>query len=374
MSNSNSENLFTPIQVGPVNLSHRVVMAPLTRLRAEQPGDIPGKLMVEYYSQRASDGGLIIAEATTISLHARGYLGAPGLYTQEQARAWRDVTDAVHRKGGSMFVQLWHVGRTSHLELTNGETPVGASAVPYEGTAFTSKGWVPVTPNRALKIEEIKGIVEDYRKSAELAKIAGFDGVEIHAGNGYLVDQFLQDGSNKRTDAYGGSPENRARFLLEIVDAVISVWGRDSVGVRLSPSTQFNFMSDSNPEATFGYVAEQLNKLGIAYLHIIEPRIKGSLEIEDGMPPIAAVQLRKRFSGLIFAAGGFNPETAEDIIEKGDADVVVFGRLFISNPDLPKRIKLGLPLNAYDRATFYGGDAHGYVDYPFAEEPAAAAV
>ncbi|MEO7719558.1 MAG: alkene reductase [Capsulimonas sp.] len=357
--------LFSPAQIGPYTLVHRVVMAPLTRLRSETPGDVPGNLMVEYYRQRASAGGFIVSEATTVAITGRGYLGAPGIYSDAQVAGWRRVTDAVHAEGGRIFQQLWHVGRASHVEMTGGADPVAPSAVPFDGLAFTKEGWVPVSPNRELLIDEIPRIVEDYRRGAERAMIAGFDGVEIHGGNGYLVDQFLQDGSNKRTDAYGGSFENRTRFLREILDAIIPVWGADRVAVRLSPATQFNGMSDSDPAALFGYVAEQLNRYALAYLHIIEPRINGNEEVAQGLAPVATEQLRKIFTGNLISAGGFDPKSAEAILENGNADLVAFGRLFIANPDLPERIRLALPLNPYDRATFYGGDAHGYTDYPF---------
>jgi len=360
--------LFTPVQIGSIVLAHRVVMAPLTRMRSEQPSDVPSDLMAEYYAQRASEGGLIISEATTVALTSRGYLGAPGIYHDAHIAGWKKITNAVHAKGGMMFLQLWHVGRTAHVDLTGGATPVSASITPYDGVAFTSKGMVPVSPNRALGIEEIPGIVEEFRKGAERAKAAGFDGVEVHGGNGYLIDQFLQDGSNKRTDSYGGSPENRARLLIEVTNAVASVWGYDRVGVRISPSTKFNGMSDSNPGATFDYVAKALAPLGLAYLHVIEPRVIGNQEEADGMPPVAAANLRRFFKGPIIAAGGFDPKGAEEIIAEGNADLVAFGRNFISNPDLPKRIRLGLPLNPYDRSSFYGGNAHGYTDYPFYKE------
>ena len=365
-----TQKLFSPVQLGAINLSHRVVMAPLTRQRSEQPGDVPGPLMVEYYGQRASEGGLIISEATTVAITGRGYLGAPGIYSDEQVAGWKKVVDAVHAKGGRMLLQLWHVGRVAHVDMTGGETPIGPSVVPFEGIAYTKNGWVPVSPHRALQIEEIPGVIEQYRQGARRAEAAGFDGVELHSGNGYLLDQFLQDGSNQRTDAYGGSAENRARLLLEVTAAAVSIWGSDRVGVRMSPGTKFNGMSDSNPDGTFGYAAEQLNRFGLANLHLIEPRIKGNVLIEDGLPPVAAAQMRKIFKSKIIAAGGFEPDTAEAIVEKGDADLVAFGRHFIANPDLPKRIKLRLPLNPYDRKTFYGGDAHGYTDYPFYTEPA----
>jgi N-ethylmaleimide reductase len=365
MSTPAKSKLFTPVQIGPFTLSHRVVMAPLTRLRSEQPGDIPGDLMAEMYGQRASGRGLIIAEATTVSILGRGYLGAPGIYSDAQVVGWKKVTDAVHAKGGRIFLQLWHVGRQSHIDMTNGAAPVAPSVVPFEQVVVTGNGWVPVSPHRALEIEEISGIVEEFRKGAERAKAAAFDGVEIHGANGYLLDQFLQDGSNKRTDSYGGSVENRARLLLEVTEAVVSVWGPGRVGVRIAPSGTWASMSDSNPDVTFGYVAEQLNRFDLAYLHVVEPRIVGAEAPVDGKPPVAAAQLREIFKGTILAAGGFEPEEAAEIVDKGSADLVAFGRHFAANPDLPKRIELGLPLNAYDRNTFWGGDQRGYSDYPF---------
>jgi N-ethylmaleimide reductase len=362
--------LFTPLNLGPLTLKHRVVMAPLTRSRSLQPGDIPGDLMLEYYTQRASDGGLIISEATTISATARGWFGAPGIYTDQQVEGWKKIVDSVHAKGGRMLSQLWHTGRSSHVEVTGGTQPVSASVNPsywVDASHLTStpNGWVPPSPHRALEIAEIRGIVEDYRKAAERAKAAGFDGVELHAANGYLPDQFLQDGSNQRTDAYGGSIPNRSRFVLEIVQALVSVWGGDRVGVRVAPSGSFNGMSDSNPNALFAYLTGQLNPFGLAYLHVVEPRVKGNIVITEGQGPIAAQQLRRIFNSKIIAAGGFEPETAEAVVESGDADAVAFGRLFLSNPDLPKRIQLGLALNEYDRDTFYTFDAKGYIDYPF---------
>jgi N-ethylmaleimide reductase len=374
---ANSEHkLFTPVQIGPVALKHRVVMAPLTRSRSDQLGDIPADLMLEYYTQRASDGGLIISEATTISITGRGWFGAPGLYSDAQVEGWKRIVNAVHAKGGFMFSQLWHTGRSSNVETTGGSTPVTASVNPeYWSDAShlvsAPSGWVQPSPHRALAIAEIKNIVEDYRKAAERAKAAGFDGVELHSGNGYLLDQFLQDGSNKRTDEYGGSIENRSRFLLEVVEALVSVWGRDHVAVRIAPGGSWNGMSDSNPQALFAYVAEELNKFGLAYLHIIEPRVKGNIVIAEGQAPVAAEKLRKIFKGRIIAAGGFEPDTAEAVIAKGDADAVAFGRHFVANPDLPKRIRLGAPLNPYDRNTFYTFDARGYIDYPVLEEQAA---
>jgi N-ethylmaleimide reductase len=370
--------LFSSIDVGPMALSHRVVMAPLTRSRSEQPGDVPGELMREYYTQRASNGGLVISEATTISVSARGWLGAPGLYSDQQVEGWKKITAAVHTKGGHMFSQLWHTGRTSHVEMTGGAAPVSASVNPaywQDASHLTStpSGWIKPSPHRALEIPEIKAIVEDYRNAARRAMAAGFDGVEPHAANGYLPDQFLQDGSNKRTDSYGGSIQNRSRFLLEIVDALVSVWGGDRVAVRIGPSGTWNGMSDSNPQALFSHVALQLNQFGLAYLHVIEPRVKGSVVIADDEAPIAAHQFRNIFNGKIIAAGGFEPDSAEAIIKSGDADLVSFGRYFVSNPDLPLRIKRALPLSRYDRDTFYTFDAHGYTDYPPYEEKVRAA-
>ena len=376
MKSHDHQKLFSPAQIGPITLSHRVVMAPLTRSRSLQPGDIPSDLMREYYSQRASEGGFIISEATSISITGRGWLGAPGLYSDEQVEGWKKLTAAVHAKGCHMFSQLWHTGRSSHVEMTGGEAPVSASVNPayWEDASHvvsTPSGWGRPSPHRALDIAEIPGIIENYRKAAERARAAGFEGVELHAANGYLIDQFLQDGSNHRTDAYAGSIENRSRLLLEVVEALVSVWGGDRVAVRIGPSGTWNGMSDSNPRALFDYVAEQLNQFGLAYLHIIEPRVKGNVLVAEGQAPIASEQLRKIFKGKIIAAGGFEPDSAEAIVEKGDADLVTFGRYFISNPDLPKRIKLGIPLNDYDRDTFYTFDARGYTDYPFYGEQAA---
>jgi N-ethylmaleimide reductase len=365
--------LYTPVTIGSVALSHRVVQAPLTRLRSEQPGDVPGDLMATHYGQRASKGGLQIAEATTVSVTGRGYLGAPGIYSEAQVAGWRKVTGAVHAKGGRIFLQLWHVGRQSHVDMTGGVAPVAPSEVPFEQVVVTRDGWVPVSPHRALKLGEIPGIVEEFRQGALRAKAAGFDGVEIHGANGYLLDQFLQDGSNKRTDRYGGPVENRARLLLEVVEAVTSVWGGDRVGVRLGPSGSWAGMSDSDPEALFGYVAEQLNRFSLAYLHIIEPRIVGAEAPVEGKPPVAAAQLRKIFAGTIIVAGGFDRQGAEEIVERGDADLVAFGRHFSANPDLAERLRRDLPLNAYDRDTFWGGDHRGYTDFPTYDEKTVAA-
>ncbi len=373
MKTLRANKLFTPIQVGCMELEHRVVMAPLTRSRSVQPGSIPGDLMLEYYSQRASDGGLIVSEGTSISIAAGGWFGAPGLYSDEQVVGWKRITDAVHGKRGYMFSQLWHTGRAAHVDSTDGATPVSSSVNPeyWQDSTIqesTPHGWRQPSPHRALHITEIPGVVEDYRKAAERANAAGFDGVELHAGNGYLPDQFLQDGVNRRTDMYGGSLENRSRFLLQVVEALASVWGGNRVAVRIAPGGRWNGMSDSDPATLFDYVAKELNRFGLAYLHIIEPRVRGNVVIAESQYAIAAARLRKIFNGKIIAAGGFEPGTAEEVVEKGDADLVAFGRHFLANPDLPKRIRLGLPLNAYDRDTFYTFDARGYTDYPFYEQ------
>jgi N-ethylmaleimide reductase len=361
--------LFTPVSIGNLKLTHRVVMAPLTRSRADLPDDVPNDLMVEYYSQRASRGGLIVGEATTISTSARGWLGAPGLYSDKQVDGWKKITASVHARQGFMFAQLWHTGRASHVSVTGGPQPVSASVNPDywndpDKLTSTPGGWVQPSPHRALEVAEIAGIIDDYRKAAVRAKQAGFDGVELHAANGYLIDQFLQNGSNKRSDGYGGSIENRARLLLEVVDAIASAWGADRVGVRIGPDGKWNGMSDSDPKALFTYVAKHLNRFGLAYLHVIEPRVRGNVVVAQGQGPVAAEYLRTVFTGRIVAAGGFEPDTAEAVVSKGDADLVAFGRYFVSNPDLPTRIKLRLPLSDYDRNTFYTFDARGYVDYP----------
>ncbi len=371
MSNETSLKLFTPVQLGALKLKHRVVMAPLTRSRSDQPGGIPGDMMVRHYSDRASDGGLIITEATSISPTARGWYGAPGLYTDQQVAGWKKVTDGIHAKGGLAVAQLWHTGRSSHADNQDGNMPVSASVDPSywqdpNNLVSSPSGWAQPSPHRALELGEIAGIVADYGKAAQRAKDAGFDGVEIHAANGYLPDQFLQDNSNKRTDAYGGSIANRARFLLEAVAAIVEVWGGDRVGVRIAPAGTWNAMADSNPAALFTYVAEQLNPFGLAYLHVVEPRVKGNIVITQGQGAIAAEGLRTIFTGRILAAGGFEPDTAEQAIESGVADAVAFGRHFVGNPDLPYRIKEGIALNKHDRNTFYTFESTGYNDYPFA--------
>jgi N-ethylmaleimide reductase len=369
-----TRKLFEPISIGPIRLDHRVVMAPLTRMRSEQPGDVPGDLMVEYYRQRATKGGYIVSEATVVAPNGGGYLGSPGIYSDEQIPGWKRVTDAVHAKGGVIFLQLFHAGRQSHVDMQpDGGAPVAPSEVAYEGVAYTANGWVPSSPHRALSEAEVIDMVEQFRLAAVRGKQAGFDGIEIHGANGYLIDQFLQDGSNKRTDSFGGSIQKRARFLLDITKAAISVWGSERVAVRLGPSGSFGGMKDSNPEALFTYVAAELDKLKLAYLHLIEPRVLGNAEdASKDQSPVASRLLRQFFHGPLIAAGGFTPASAEAILAEGSADLVAFGRYFISNPDLPTRIADGTPLADYDRDTFYGGTAVGYTDYPAHAEAATA--
>ncbi|MDX6751885.1 alkene reductase [Geminicoccaceae bacterium 1502E] len=360
--------LFQPLDLGAVTLAHRVVMAPLTRLRSRQPGDVPRALNAQYYGQRASRGGLIVTEATDISAQARGYPGAPGIHSDEQIAGWRKVTEAVHAKGGVIFLQIWHTGRISHSSMQpDGNLPVAPSAVAAPGQHMDAGGKpVPFETPRPLELDEIAGIVEQFRKAAANAEAAGFDGVEVHGANGYLLDQFLQDGTNRRDDAYGGSVGNRARLLLEVVDAVAGVWGAGRVGVRLSPWGKFNGMSESDPASLFGHVSAELGRRGLAYLHLVEPRADQNSDVNalDADAPDASSLLRDRFGGTVIAAGGFTRETASRAVADGVADAVAFGRLFIANPDLPERLRVGASLNRYDRSTFYGGDARGYTDYP----------
>lgn len=360
--------LFNPVQVGAYTLSHRVTLAPMTRLRTTQPGDVPSAMMADFYGQRASDGGLQIVEAASVSVQARSYLGAASIYHDGQMEGWQAVTKAVHAKGGRVFLQLIHGGRQSHVEMTGGVDPVAPSVVPFDGVAVTKDGFVPASPHRALGIDEIAGIVEDFRAAAQRAKDAGFDGVELHAANGYLVDQFIQDGTNQRSDSYGGPIQNRVRFLRETLEALISVWGAERVGVRISPSGEWGGISDSDPEATFSYVASVLDSYKIAYLHVIEPRVKGDDTLHHDHAPVATKYLREHFSGPIIAAGGFDRESAIAIVESGDADLVAFGRHFSSNPDLPYRLKHDLPLTPYVRAAFWGGSEKAYSDFLTYEE------
>jgi N-ethylmaleimide reductase len=358
--------LLTPETLGSIAISNRVVMAPLTRMRSIE-GDVPGPLAATYYAQRAG-AGLIITEATQISPLGKGYPGTPAIYSDAQVAGWEKVTAAVHAQGGKIVLQLWHVGRISHSSHHPSEgLPVAPSAIKPSGMVYTAAwGQEEFETPRALELTEIPALIASYVHAAQQAKKAGFDGVEVHAANGYLLDQFLQDGSNHRTDVYGGSFENRARLPLEVLKAVAAVWGSERVGVRISPYGAFNDMSDSNPVGLFSYFIEQLNNLNLAYLHIIEPRSTmagGSDQVVSNLPSTSHL-FRKLFKGKVIMAGGYDRDSAERDVQSGGADAVAFGRIFISNPDLPERFKLNAALNPYNRATFYGGAAEGYTDYP----------
>ncbi|MEM8675660.1 MAG: alkene reductase [Cyanobacteria bacterium P01_G01_bin.67] len=359
-----TSKLLSPAILNDLELNNRMIMAPLTRCRA---GDrfVPQPMNVIYYEQRAS-AGLIISEATQVARNGLGYANTPGIYTQEQIEGWKPITKAVHDRDGKIFLQLWHAGRVAHPDLLEpGELPVAPSAIAADDLADLPNGRFPHVIPRELTLEEIPRIIEQFRQGAKNAKEAGFDGVELHAANGYLPEQFLQDNSNYRTDKYGGTLENRARFMLEVTQALIDVWGKERVGVRLAPSSTFNDMHDSNLTATFTYVARELDSLGVGYLHIVEPRIKGNVTIEDDGTGLGAKFFRSLFSGAIITAGGYTQETGEEVLENKDADFVTYGRLFVANPDLPKRFALGAELNKYDRSTFYTSGEEGYIDYPF---------
>jgi N-ethylmaleimide reductase len=360
--------LHSPLKIGNHSLAHRVVMAPLTRMRASNPGSAPHPLNAQYYGQRASRGGLIISEATQISWQGKGYPQTPGLHTEEQTAGWKAVVNAIHQRGGVVFCQLWHVGRISHSSHhPDGSLPVSASAIRPAGESFAA-GFKrqPYEVPRALETDEIPSIIDQYDRTADLALQAGFDGVELHAANGYLIDQFLQDGTNHRTDRYGGSVENRARLLVDVTERLISRLGAARVGVRLSPFGSVNDMHDSDPLATNRYAIEALSDRRIAYLHLIEPRVQAGLREEPNLNVPASVTglFRDLFDGPIIASGGFTGVTAEATLQSGTADAIAFGRAFIANPDLPHRLAIGASLNPYDRSTFYGGAEKGYVDYP----------
>ncbi|MBC3372624.1 alkene reductase [Pseudomonas sp. SWRI92] len=345
--------LLSRAQVGKLSLKNRMIMAPMTRSRAGA-GDVATPLMAEYYSQRAS-AGLIVTEGSQVSAQGKGYLRTPGIFTTEQIAGWRQVTDAVHAQGGQVYLQLWHVGRLSHpLVQVDGALPVAPSAIKADGEIYTPEGLKPYELPRALELEEIQGVVADFHQAARNAKLAGFDGVEIHGANGYLIDQFLRDGTNKRTDAYGGSIENRARFLKEVVESVIEVFGASRVGVRLSPIFSYFSMSDSNPQATFEYTARMLSRYGLAHLHIVEL----------GEGPFDFLELKRRFAGPYIANGGYGAARAGAAISQGTADLVAFGTPFLANPDLVERFRLGETLNEADPSTFYQGEERGYTDYP----------
>ncbi|HST95713.1 MAG TPA: alkene reductase [Microvirga sp.] len=362
---ADSTALFQPFTLGDLTLPNRFVMAPLTRNRATPVGDLPGPHAATYYAQRAS-AGLLVSEGSQISHQGQGYLRTPGIYTPEQVAGWRKVTDAVHKAGGRIFIQLWHVGRVSHTSLQPGNgAPVGPSAVRANTKTFVAAGFAEVSHPRALDLSEIPGILREYEQAARNAKEAGFDGIEIHAANGYLLDQFLKDGANKRTDAYGGAIENRARLTLEATEAVLKVWDKGRVGIRLSPAP-VNDAADSDPQALFGHVVEKLDGLGLGYIHMIE----GATQGDRNAVPVDYAGLRRSFRGAYIANNGYDRAMATETVASGRADLVAFGRLFIANPDLVERFRLGAPLNEADRATFYGGDSTGYTDYPALDEAA----
>ncbi|KAI8090292.1 uncharacterized protein B0P05DRAFT_530177 [Gilbertella persicaria] len=362
MSKSNTA-LFTPIKVGKNELKHRVVLAPLTRFRANEDGTVTD-LQKEYYGQRASEGGLLISEATFITRVAGSYYRAPGIYTKEQIETWKKVTDEVHSKGGVIFLQLWHIGRAAMSAQNLGQQPVSASDIPIKGINLLGQ---PLEKPRPLSIPEIKGVVNDYRQAALNAVEAGFDGVEIHSANGYLLDQFLNSSSNNRTDIYGGSPQNRCRMSLEVVDAVAGAIGPERTAIRLSPWSGFQDAEDDTPYETWGHLVKELqkNQPELAYVHFIEPRADFCIDHYE-KPADTLDPFRNEWKGPFIAGGGYtyHPETAFEVAEK-TGSLISFGRAFIANPDLPERLRNGLPLNNYDRDTFYTNEPKGYTDYPF---------
>jgi len=355
-----AEPLFSPYRLGDLTLPNRLVMSPMTRSRAVD-GNVPNPLAATYYAQRA-DAGLIVTEATQVSPQGVGYIRTPGIHSPEQVAGWRQVTDAVHRAGGKIFAQLWHVGRISHPDFHDGALPVAPSAIAADGEVFTARGKTKMVTPRALDVHELPGIVAQFQRGAENAQAAGFDGVELHGANGYLLDQFLRDGANRRTDTYGGSIRNRARFPLEVAEAVVAVWGPDRVGYKVSPNSAFNSMSDSDPIATYWYFADELSKLGLLYLHATEG-VAGPMAPPAGTI-LAAPILRKRFAGALILNGGYDAYSGNAAIARGEADLIAFGAPFLANPDLPVRYAKQAPLNAPDQATFYAGEAKGYIDYP----------
>lgn len=351
-------DLFSPIKVGSIDLKNRIVMAPLTRNRAGE-GNVPREMNVKYYEQRAT-AGLIITEATPISGMAHGYPATPGIHSDAQIAGWKKVVDAVHAKGGKIVLQLWHVGRISHPSLLpDNALPVAPSAIKPAGQAFTYNGLEDFVTPRALELEELSGIIDEYVQATKNALAAGFDGVEIHAANGYLLDQFLRDGTNKRTDIYGGDKANRARLLLEVAEKVVAVAGAGKVGVRISPLNPFNDITDSNPQDLFNYVANALSRFGLAYLHVVEGGMGGA-----DVAPFDFVELHKCFSGPYMANLGYTKAKANAAIAAGNVDLVAFGVPFIANPDLVERFAKDAPLNEADQDSFYGGTEKGYIDYP----------
>lgn len=360
MNSTQAVDVFSPYTLGSLHLKNRMVMAPLTRSRAGE-GNVPSPIAATYYSQRAG-AGLIITEATQAGAGGQGYISTPGIHSEAQVQGWKKVTDAVHLAGGLIFVQLWHVGRISHPDFRSGELPVAPSAIAPRGVqTYTAQGLKDIPTPRALETGEIPGIVEEFRQAARNAQAAGFDGIEVHGANGYLLDQFLEDGTNQRTDQYGGSLENRARLLFEVIDAVTQVWGSDRVGVRLSPGGTFNDMCDCHPQETFGYAVRGLASRNLAYLHLIEPSAQHG---EHAMPDLSAKFFRPIYPGTLIVASGYTRERANAVLQAELADLVAFGQLFLANPDLVDRFKGGAPLNPPNPATFYGGGAEGYIDYP----------
>lgn len=359
---STTTKLFEPYKLGPITLTNRTVMAPLTRNRA-LAGLVPNPLAAEYYGQRAS-AGLLITEASQISQQGQGYQDTPGIYSKDQVAAWRKVTDRVHADGGHIFLQLWHVGRISHVDLQeNGQAPVAPSAIRAKGKTFVGGTFADVSEPRALALEEIPGIVDDFRRATANAREAGFDGVEVHGANGYLLDQFARDGTNKRTDAYGGPIENRAKLMLEVARAVAAEAGAERTGIRISPVTPANDTADSNPQPLFDYITDQLNALKLVYIHVVEGATGGPRDIA----PFDYASLRRRFKGTYIANNGYDFELANKVLNANAADLIAFGKPFLANPDLVERLKKGAPLNEPDKATFYGGGAKGYIDYPTLE-------
>jgi N-ethylmaleimide reductase len=357
---STPTKLFDSYKLGPITLPNRLVMAPLTRNRAVPPGMVPSPLAIDYYGQRAS-AGLLITEASQVSQQGQGYQDTPGIYSKEQVAGWRKVTDRVHERGGHIFLQAWHVGRISHTSLQpNGGAPVAPSAIRANGKTFVGGTFADVSEPRALALEEIPGIIESFKRATANVLEAGFDGIEVHAANGYLLDQFARDGTNKRTDAYGGSIENRAKLTLEISKAVAAEAGPERTGIRISPVTPANDISDSDPQALFDYIVDQLNAMKLVYIHVIEGATGGARDIA----PFDYRALRNRFKGAYIANKGYDFELATKVLAADQADLIAFGKPFISNPDLVERLKRGAPLNPFDKATFYGGGAKGYTDYP----------
>jgi N-ethylmaleimide reductase len=360
---SKPTKLLEPYKLGPITLPNRLVMAPLTRNRAIA-GLVPNPLAVEYYGQRAS-AGLLITEASQVSQQGQGYQDTPGIYSKEQVAGWRKVTERVHAREGRIFIQLWHVGRVSHTSLQpDNSAPVGPSAIRAKGKTFVGNTFTDVSEPRALTLEEIPGIIESFKRAAANALAAGFDGVEIHGANGYLLDQFAKDGANKRDDAYGGSIENRARLMLEVSKAVAAEAGAERTGIRISPVTPSNDISDSDPQPLFDHIVDRLNALKLVYIHVVEGATGGARDIA----PFDYGSLRRRFKGAYIANNGYDFELANKALAANEADLIAFGKPFIANPDLVERLRRGAPLNEPDKATFYGGGAKGYTDYPVLDE------